>query len=146
MSTEKVETNAVDHSKRTLEVDQRSMNPNKLLRVQESEAARKESSEMSQRSGVQRYLVAVEYIGTNFVGMQKQPNCRTVQGVLEGRHLSYQCSVVNNGHQLSLCTKSKGLVLQDAFSKFIGQPVSSANSSRTDPTVVMWIVCCKLQL
>lgn len=42
-----------------------------------------ESSNMSQNPRVQRYLVAVEYIGTRFSGSQQQPNCRTVVGVLE---------------------------------------------------------------
>ena len=35
----------------------------------------------------QRYLVAVEYIGTRFAGSQQQPNQRTVVGVLEVRRL-----------------------------------------------------------
>ncbi|CAN6458415.1 unnamed protein product [Victoria cruziana] len=56
-----------------------------------------------QKMGSQRYLVAVEYIGTRFSGSQKQLHCRTVEGVLE-----------------------------DAFQKFIGQPVSISFSSRTD--------------
>ncbi|KAM0947508.1 putative tRNA pseudouridine(38-40) synthase [Dioscorea sansibarensis] len=55
---------------------------------------------------MQRYLVAVEYIGTRFSGSQKQPNCRTVVGTLE-----------------------------EAFCKFIGQPVSIYCSSRTDAGV-----------
>ncbi|XP_066356090.1 uncharacterized protein [Miscanthus floridulus] len=50
----------------------------------------------------QRYLVAVEYIGTRFSGSQQQPNQRTVVGVLE-----------------------------EAFHRFIGQPVSIFCSSRT---------------
>ncbi|XP_028792312.1 uncharacterized protein LOC114748126 isoform X2 [Neltuma alba] len=61
---------------------------------------------MSQNPRIQRYLVAVEYIGTRFFGSQKQPNCRTVVGALE-----------------------------DAFHKFIGQPVSISLSSRTDAGV-----------
>ncbi|XP_073012825.1 uncharacterized protein [Typha latifolia] len=61
---------------------------------------------MSQNPGVQRYLVAVEYIGTRFSGSQKQPNCRTVVGALE-----------------------------EAFHKFIGQEVSIFCSSRTDAGV-----------
>ncbi|XP_075648234.1 uncharacterized protein LOC142619040 isoform X1 [Castanea sativa] len=55
---------------------------------------------------MQRYLVAIEYIGTRFSGSQQQLNCRTVVGVL-----------------------------QDAFHKFIGQPVSIFCSSRTDAGV-----------
>jgi len=54
----------------------------------------------------QRYLVAVEYVGTRFSGSQQQPNQRTVVGVLE-----------------------------EAFQKFIGQPVSIFCSSRTDAGV-----------
>lgn len=39
---------------------------------------------MSQKNPrLQRYLVAIEYIGTRFAGAQKQPNDRTVVGVLE---------------------------------------------------------------
>ncbi|CAA6660161.1 unnamed protein product [Spirodela intermedia] len=53
-----------------------------------------------------KVLVAVEYIGTRFSGSQQQPNCRTVVGVLE-----------------------------EAFQKFIGQPVSIFCSSRTDAGV-----------
>ncbi|KAH1149239.1 hypothetical protein GLYMA_16G003100v4 [Glycine max] len=58
------------------------------------------------RNGIQRYLVAIEYIGTRFSGSQKQLNVRTVVGVLE-----------------------------EAFSKFVGQPVSVSCSSRTDAGV-----------
>ncbi|KAI4367397.1 hypothetical protein MLD38_023139 [Melastoma candidum] len=62
---------------------------------------------MSQKNpGVQRYLVAIEYIGTRFSGSQQQLNCRTVVGVLE-----------------------------DAFKKFIGHPVSVFCFSRTDAGV-----------
>lgn len=38
---------------------------------------------------VQRYLVAVEYIGTRFSGSQQQPNQRTVVGVLEVRRFFF---------------------------------------------------------
>ncbi|CAH8311409.1 unnamed protein product [Eruca vesicaria subsp. sativa] len=55
---------------------------------------------------MQRYLVAVEYIGTRFSGSQQQPKYRTVVGVL-----------------------------QEAFHKFIGQPVKILCSSRTDAGV-----------
>ncbi|KAJ3672260.1 hypothetical protein LUZ60_006981 [Juncus effusus] len=55
---------------------------------------------------LQRYLVAVEYIGTRFHGSQKQPNYRTVVGTLE-----------------------------EGFHKFIGQPVLVSCSSRTDAGV-----------
>ncbi|XP_030539225.1 tRNA pseudouridine synthase A isoform X1 [Rhodamnia argentea] len=64
------------------------------------------SRPMNQNPRAQRYLVAIEYIGTRFSGSQKQPNCRTVVGVLE-----------------------------EAFHKFIGQPVSVFCSSRTDAGV-----------
>ncbi|KAM1775406.1 hypothetical protein COP1_044627 [Malus domestica] len=61
---------------------------------------------MSQQARIQRYLLAIEYIGTRFSGSQQQSNCRTVVGVLE-----------------------------EAFRKFIGQPVSIFCSSRTDAGV-----------
>uniref|UniRef100_A0A2P2KZF1 tRNA pseudouridine synthase n=1 Tax=Rhizophora mucronata TaxID=61149 RepID=A0A2P2KZF1_RHIMU len=61
---------------------------------------------MSPNPRIQRYLVAIEYIGTRFAGSQKQLNCRTVVGALE-----------------------------EAFRKFIGQPVSICLSSRTDAGV-----------
>ncbi|KAJ0093325.1 hypothetical protein Patl1_26513 [Pistacia atlantica] len=38
---------------------------------------------MNQSRKLQRYLVAIEYLGTRFSGSQKQLNCRTVVGVLE---------------------------------------------------------------
>ncbi|MED6195209.1 hypothetical protein PIB30_035819 [Stylosanthes scabra] len=68
---------------------------------QEQEMSQKNSS-----AGIQRYLFAIEYIGTHFSGSQKQLSCRTVVGVLE-----------------------------QAFSKFIGQPVTVSCSSRTDAGV-----------
>ncbi|XP_018437784.1 uncharacterized protein LOC108810147 [Raphanus sativus] len=55
---------------------------------------------------MQRYLIAVEYIGTRFYGSQQQPKYRTVVGVL-----------------------------QEAFHKFTGQPVKIFCSSRTDAGV-----------
>lgn len=61
---------------------------------------------MSPNPRIQRYLLAIEYIGTRFSGSQQQPNFRTVVGVLE-----------------------------EAFHKFIGQPVSIFCSSRTDAGV-----------
>ncbi|KAF8016048.1 hypothetical protein BT93_H1567 [Corymbia citriodora subsp. variegata] len=64
------------------------------------------SRPMNQNPRAQRYLLAIEYIGTRFSGSQKQPNFRTVVGVLE-----------------------------EAFHKFIGQPVSVFCSSRTDAGV-----------
>lgn len=106
MSDRFIELNAIDNRKRALDNDTQSMNSKKVLRDEKPEQDEGDNEDMSQRPGVQRYLVAVEYIGTNFLGMQKQPNFRTVQGVLE-----------------------------DAFNKFVGQPVSSATSSRTDAGV-----------
>lgn len=38
---------------------------------------------MNPNPRLQRYLVAIEYIGTRFSGAQQQTNCRTVVGVLE---------------------------------------------------------------
>ncbi|KAM0016391.1 putative tRNA pseudouridine(38-40) synthase [Helianthus debilis subsp. tardiflorus] len=70
---------------------------------------RETSTTMGQnpRATIQRYLIAIEYFGTRFSGAQQQaPNCRTVVGVL-----------------------------QSAFHKFIGQPVSIFCSSRTDAGV-----------
>ncbi|PIN08069.1 putative pseudouridylate synthase [Handroanthus impetiginosus] len=61
---------------------------------------------MNPSPGTQRYLIAIEYIGTRFAGAQKQSTGRTVVGVLE-----------------------------EAFRKFVGQPVSIFCSSRTDAGV-----------
>ncbi|XP_019173861.1 PREDICTED: uncharacterized protein LOC109169432 [Ipomoea nil] len=76
--------------------------------VEEEEQCASNLSEKQMNSNprLQRYLVAVEYIGTRFAGAQQQSNCRTVVGVLE-----------------------------EAFKKFIGQPVSIFCSSRTDAGV-----------
>ncbi|KAL6642366.1 hypothetical protein ACP70R_020547 [Stipagrostis hirtigluma subsp. patula] len=73
-----------------------------------TEAAGVESEAMAgaRNPRAQRYLVAVEYVGTRFSGSQQQPNQRTVVGVLE-----------------------------EAFHRFIGQPVSIFCSSRTDAGV-----------
>ncbi|KAK9050176.1 hypothetical protein SSX86_030854 [Deinandra increscens subsp. villosa] len=75
---------------------------------EEAESEDQENRTMRQNPRtIQRYLVAIEYIGTRFSGAQQQaPNCRTVVGVL-----------------------------QSAFHKFIGQPVSIFCSSRTDAGV-----------
>ncbi|PWA72184.1 pseudouridine synthase family protein [Artemisia annua] len=81
----------------------------KILKLSSSD---EQDSERTRRmvqnpKGIQRYLVAIEYIGTKFSGAQQQaPNCITVVGVL-----------------------------QSAFHKFIGQPVSIFCSSRTDAGV-----------
>ncbi|XP_010458284.1 PREDICTED: uncharacterized protein LOC104768107 [Camelina sativa] len=76
---------------------------------EEEEGLVESESELSMNPGnprLQRYLVAIEYIGTRFSGSQQQPTYRTVVGVL-----------------------------QEAFHKFIGQPVKILCSSRTDAGV-----------
>ncbi|KAG2260034.1 hypothetical protein Bca52824_079328 [Brassica carinata] len=73
---------------------------------EEEEAEEPVASELSMNPGVQRYLVAIEYIGTRFSGSQQQAKDRTVVGVL-----------------------------QEAFRKFTGQPVKIFCSSRTDAGV-----------
>uniref|UniRef100_A0A7C8YY75 tRNA pseudouridine synthase n=1 Tax=Opuntia streptacantha TaxID=393608 RepID=A0A7C8YY75_OPUST len=90
------------------------LRPPKVPRVEEDpadeegegEMKAKKVQSMNPKPGIQRYLVAVEYIGTRFAGSQQQPNQRTVMGVL-----------------------------QEAFQKFVGQPVSIFCSSRTDAGV-----------
>ncbi|XP_071736849.1 uncharacterized protein [Rutidosis leptorrhynchoides] len=81
--------------------------PSKIAKItDETEKVEMAGQNPSFRS-IQRYLIAIEYIGTRFSGAQQQaPNCRTVVGVL-----------------------------QNAFAKFIGQPVSIFCSSRTDAGV-----------
>ncbi|PIA57763.1 hypothetical protein AQUCO_00600470v1 [Aquilegia coerulea] len=83
--------------------------PLKIPKTKEEEEEEEEEEElMSEKNPrIQRYLIAIEYIGTRFSGSQKQKaECRTVVGVLE-----------------------------EAFHKFIGQPVSVSCSSRTDAGV-----------
>lgn len=79
-------------AKRSLDSPLESSKPSKLSRsMPEGEVGAEEAKDrveeereiMSQNPRIQRYLVAVEYIGTRFSGSQKQPNCRTVVGVLE---------------------------------------------------------------
>ncbi|XP_074568354.1 uncharacterized protein LOC141824908 [Curcuma longa] len=96
--------NSSKEPKRPLDSPSESLKPPKLQRSEEE--ARQGGDGMSHNSKAQRYLIAVEYIGTRFSGSQRQPNCRTVVGVLE-----------------------------EAFHKFIGQPVSVTCSSRTDAGV-----------
>ncbi|XP_041014078.1 tRNA pseudouridine synthase A [Juglans microcarpa x Juglans regia] len=83
-------------------------NPKHLLDISADEEEQQQRVSMSPNpgNGIQRYLVAIEYIGTRFSGSQQQPNFRTVVGALE-----------------------------EAFRKFIGQPVSICCSSRTDAGV-----------
>ncbi|XP_057792116.1 uncharacterized protein LOC131008973 isoform X2 [Salvia miltiorrhiza] len=74
--------------------------PPKLARIDAGESS-EEERELAERNmtpnpRTQRYLVAIEYIGTRFSGAQKQLNGRTVVGVLEdaGVHaLSNVCHV-----------------------------------------------------
>lgn len=68
--------------------------PSKIARVDGgdlSDIVEEEEEELVERNMTlnprsQRYLVAVEYIGTQFFGAQKQSTCRTVVGVLEVVH------------------------------------------------------------
>ncbi|EEF35948.1 pseudouridylate synthase, putative [Ricinus communis] len=105
-----------ENPKHSLDTESRNR-PSKILKTQdfvddneEGEEELQESSfvaeSMSSNPKLQRYLIAVEYIGTKFAGSQKQLNGRTVVGVLE-----------------------------EAFCKFIGQQVSVSLSSRTDAGV-----------
>ncbi|KMT07946.1 hypothetical protein BVRB_6g145110 [Beta vulgaris subsp. vulgaris] len=98
-------------------LNQQSGEPQRPLKVRRIEEIREqreeaevgeklESMKNPPKPGLQRYLVAVEYIGTRFSGSQQQTNQRTAMGVL-----------------------------QDAFQKFVGQPVSIFCSSRTDAGV-----------
>ncbi|KAI5448658.1 uncharacterized protein LOC127085971 isoform X1 [Lathyrus oleraceus] len=83
--------------------------PNPIVDGEEEEAKtviEDQKQEMNQHRKIQRYLVAIEYIGTRFCGSQKQLTDRTVVGVLE-----------------------------EAFCKFVGQRVSVICSSRTDAGV-----------
>ena len=70
--------------------------PQKIARVNPIEESGCEEEEENQQKGpivsetkmnpnprIQRYLIAIEYIGTRFAGAQQQSNCRTVVGVLE---------------------------------------------------------------
>lgn len=83
-------------------LDSCSQSPKRPLKISKTT----DDQEQEQSMRIQRYLVAIEYIGTRFSGSQQQSNCRTVVGVLE-----------------------------EAFNKFIGQPVSIFCSSRTDAGV-----------
>ncbi|XP_021891663.1 uncharacterized protein LOC110809976 isoform X2 [Carica papaya] len=94
-----------ENSKHTLETSSPD-SPERPSKVTKTEDFREEHEEqqllnvveqpMNPNPGVQRYLVAIEYIGSRFSGSQKQPKCRTVVGVLEdaGVHaLSNVCHV-----------------------------------------------------
>lgn len=82
--------------------------PSKISKIEYLSDVDEEKQGMSQNPSnrIQRYLFAIEYIGTRFSGSQKQLKDRTVVGVLE-----------------------------EAFSKFLGQPVPVSCSSRTDAGV-----------
>ncbi|KAK8625385.1 hypothetical protein V6N13_090258 [Hibiscus sabdariffa] len=75
--------------------------PSKIPKTQDhrdhdQEDKQLQESSMSKNPRTQRYLLAIEYIGTRFSGSQQQPNCRTAVGVLEdaGVHaLSNVCHV-----------------------------------------------------
>lgn len=59
-------------------------NPSDDEDQEEAEAVVVEQKQgMSQSRRIQRYLVAIEYIGSRFSGSQKQLTGRTVVGVLE---------------------------------------------------------------
>ncbi|XP_022149020.1 uncharacterized protein LOC111017539 isoform X2 [Momordica charantia] len=96
-----------ENLKHRLEISSDS-SPQRPLKIGKTTGAgdEEEAEAMNHNHGIQRYLVAVEYIGTRFSGSQQQPNFRTVVGVL-----------------------------QEAFQKFIGQSVSVFCSSRTDAGV-----------
>ncbi|XP_050125927.1 uncharacterized protein LOC126603206 isoform X3 [Malus sylvestris] len=109
-----------ENLKHPLELDsisnsQSTQRPSKISKtaddLSDGEQESQQPQSMSQHPRIQRYLLAIEYIGTRFSGSQQQSNCRTVVGVLE-----------------------------EAFRKFIGQPVSIFCSSRTlephEPAVV----------
>ena len=53
--------------------------------VKGSEGVKRKREEMvaASNAGVQRYLATVEYMGTRFLGFQRQRDKRTVQGCLE---------------------------------------------------------------
>ncbi|XP_043719645.1 tRNA pseudouridine synthase A [Telopea speciosissima] len=104
-----ITSNPLEEPNRSLDSDLESPEkPSKIARTENSgDVEQSDNSQiMSQNPRIQRYLIAVEYIGTRFSGSQQQLNCRTVVGVLE-----------------------------EAFQKFVGKPVSIFCSSRTDAGV-----------
>lgn len=60
-----------------------SVEENAVEECEEVSESRNLSDSGTENPGMQRYLVAVEYIGTRFAGAQKQPQGRTVAGILE---------------------------------------------------------------
>lgn len=83
--------------KHTVEIDECSDNnrPSKISKIEypnpsyhdgEQEEEEEQKEGMNQHRRIQRYLVAIEYIGTHFSGSQKQLTDRTVVGVLEVKY------------------------------------------------------------
>lgn len=61
----------------------------------EEEGHESELSMSPENPRVQRYLVAIEYVGTRFFGSQQQPKDRTVVGVLQViREVGFVCNFV----------------------------------------------------
>ncbi|KAF6139359.1 hypothetical protein GIB67_026201 [Kingdonia uniflora] len=91
-----------------LEIESSQQKPSKIAKIEKEDQCDNLDLETMkpQNPNFQRYLIAIEYIGTRFSGSQQQPRFRTVVGVLE-----------------------------EAFRKFVGQPVSIFCSSRTDAGV-----------
>lgn len=72
--------------KHTVEFEECSDNnnrPSKISKIEEEEEEEEMNQHHHHHRKIQRYLVAVEYIGTRFFGFQKQLTDRTVAGVLE---------------------------------------------------------------
>lgn len=71
-------------------LDATSQTPERPSKIAKLEQAVEVTDEQEQEPGtmnsnprLQRYLVAIEYIGTRFSGSQQQLSCRTVVGVLQ---------------------------------------------------------------
>lgn len=85
-------------SKRPLDSPSFSSKPLKTSRAEDREGevaaeieekVRGESLTIRSGNRSQRYLVSIEYIGTRFLGSQRQPNFRTVIGCLEVNFVSF---------------------------------------------------------
>eukprot|EP00249_Psilotum_nudum_P013179 c24198_g1_i1 orf=203-541(+) len=82
-------TQSSDSEERTCPADEEAGSSRKrarsdvLLSVQRAQDPKLSAPEMVHKTDYQRYLLTIEYIGTSFVGWQKQKQTRTVQGVLE---------------------------------------------------------------